>query len=201
MIRAEKENLRSIYKKQRSSLSQDEVAKYSQEITENFLQNLLPKIYSDSQQIFSLYLPANNEVDTSYLSDFFVKNSIAFSYPKIIEKNSALEFLLFEKEQKFVNSKIYKTVTEPEKGLATSPDFIILPLLAFDKNMSRLGMGGGFFDRTISKLKLQKNNILVIALAYDFQGFEAYLPTENTDQKLDFIVTPSCVISQKPVVA
>jgi 5-formyltetrahydrofolate cyclo-ligase len=67
--------------------------------------------------------------------------------------------------------------------------------------MSRLGMGGGFFDRTISKLKIEKPNLQTIALAYDFQRLETDLPIENTDQKPDFIVTSNSIFSQKPVVA
>ena len=69
-----------------------------------------------------------------------------------------------------------------------------MPLLAFDSKLSRLGMGGGFFDRTIEFLK-QEKPIITIGLAYDFQDFRGNLPVEESDQKVDFIVTQTRIIS------
>ncbi len=201
MTKEVKAELRKIFKERRSALSEIEVSKRSEEVCLNFIQNLLPKIYRNSDQVFSLYLAANNEVYTNYLSQFFIKNSIKFSYPRIVEKNQALEFVASENSQKFVSNMFYPKILEPLNGKTISPDFIILPLLAFDQSMSRLGMGGGFFDRTISKLKIEKPNLITIALAYDFQRLETTLPNENTDQRLDFIATQKRIFSRKAVVA
>ena len=201
MIKDGKAELRKIFKEKRSLLTEIEVFEKSEKICLNFIQNLLPKIYKNSNQIFSLYLDSNKEVSTNSLIQFFTKNSIRFSYPRIVAKNQPLEFIESEGEQEFVGNIIYPKIFEPLRGKAILPDFIILPLLAFDANMSRLGMGGGFFDRTISKLKIEKPNLQTIALAYDFQRLETDLPIENTDQKPDFIVTSNSIFSQKPVVA
>ena len=54
------------------------------------------------------------------------------------------------------------------------PDILIIPLLAFDKSLSRLGMGGGFFDRTIQYLRSQNSQLITIGLAYDFQEFDEF---------------------------
>ncbi len=201
MTKEAKSKLRQIFKEKRFALSDQNVAEKSEKICLNFIQNLLPQIYKNSDHIFSLYLPSNNEVCTKYLSDFFQKNSIKFSYPRIVEKNQPLEFVAFEDNQKFVTSSFYPKILEPLHGEIILPDFVILPLLAFDHNMSRLGMGGGFFDRTISKLKMEKPNLITIALAYDFQRAEVDLPVENNDQKPDFIATSSNILSRKPVLA
>lgn len=201
MTRESKAELRKIFKEKRLALSKKDVSIKSEEICLNFIQNLLPQIYKNSDHIFSLYLSSNNEVCTEYLSEFFKKNSINFSYPRIVAKNQPLEFVASEDDQKFVSSLIYPKIFEPLGGKTALPDFIILPLLAFDQNMSRLGMGGGFFDRTISKLKIEKPNLITIALAYDFQRLETSLPIENTDQKLDFIATQKGIFSRKAVVA
>jgi 5-formyltetrahydrofolate cyclo-ligase len=201
MIKDRKAELRKIFKEKRSLLTEIEVFEKSEKICLNFIQNLLPKIYKNSNQIFSLYLDSNKEVSTNSLIQFFTKNSIRFSYPRIVAKNLPLEFVESEGEQEFVGNIIYPKIFEPLRGKVILPDFIILPLLAFDANMSRLGMGGGFFDRTISKLKIEKPNLQTIALAYDFQRLETDLPIENTDQKPDFIVTSNSIFSQKPVVA
>ena len=36
------------------------------------------------------------------------------------------------------------------------PDILLVPLVAFDKNLNRIGYGGGFYDRYIKKIKKNK---------------------------------------------
>ena len=67
------------------------------------------------------------------------------------------------------------------------PDFLLVPLVAFDKNRNRIGYGGGFYDRYIKKLK-KKKKFLTIGLAYSFQKVKK-IPITKHDIQLDFIVT------------
>ncbi len=186
-----KQELRRIFKEKRSALSAAEITKESQEINQNFLTNLLPKIYQkNSDLIFSLYHPSNAEVETATICNYFKKNKINFSYPKIIAKNQPLEFILYSEGQQLQANKLYPKVLEPISGEKIIPNVIILPLLAFDSSLTRLGMGGGFFDRTIELLKKDQNHkIITIGLSYEFQRFNGIIPNEKTDQSLDFIVT------------
>ncbi|WP_100656558.1 5-formyltetrahydrofolate cyclo-ligase [Alteromonas flava] len=66
---------------------------------------------------------------------------------------------------------------------------LFLPLVAFDSKGNRLGMGGGFYDRTLADLESADKPIL-IGIAHDCQHTEE-LPTEPWDIPLDYIVTPS----------
>ena len=78
-------------------------------------------------------------------------------------------------------------IPEPDDGRVVYPDILLVPLVAFDKKLNRLGYGAGFYDRLIKSLKKRKN-IITVGLAFDFQ--EVYLiPTSRHDQKLDYIVT------------
>lgn len=195
-VELDKSRLRKVFKEQRLRLTMQEISEKSQEINQNFITNLLPKIYQkNSDKNFSLYIPSYGEVSTSLIAEHFIKNLIHFSYPKISEKNQPLEFLLFQENQKFAPNKFFPNILEPLSGNKIFPDLIILPLVAFDQNLSRLGMGGGFFDRTIAFLKNQKPTIITIGLSYDFQRSREIIPTENTDQKLDFIVTEKNIFS------
>ncbi len=193
---SDKETLRALFRKKRSALTANEVTERSRQINQNFISNLLPKIYhKNSDKIFSIYSPLANEVSTDLLSEHFKKNQILFSYPKITKLNNHLDFLLAEENQIFAPNNFYPKILEPLSGEKVFPDFLILPLLAFDRQFSRLGMGGGFFDRTISFLKKQKSSITTIGLAYCFQRANETIGTEETDQKLDFIATEEVIFS------
>ena len=59
-------------------------------------------------------------------------------------------------------------IPEPNKKKKVFPDILIVPLVGFDKNKFRLGYGGGFYDRYISKV-LKFKKILTIGFAFSFQ--------------------------------
>ena len=67
------------------------------------------------------------------------------------------------------------------------PDIILIPLVAFDKKLFRIGYGGGYYDRYLSKIKKNKK-ILSIGLAFSFQEVKKIFPNIY-DQKLDIILT------------
>ncbi|RUO99436.1 5-formyltetrahydrofolate cyclo-ligase [Hyphomicrobium sp.] len=69
------------------------------------------------------------------------------------------------------------------------PDVVLVPLLAFDGRGYRLGYGGGFYDRTLRRLRKIKP-IIAVGLAYDEQKVDA-VPVESYDEKLDWVLTPS----------
>ena len=69
------------------------------------------------------------------------------------------------------------------------PDVLLVPLLAFDILGYRLGYGGGFYDRTLAKLRAKKP-VTAIGVAYDEQKVDA-VPVESYDQRLDWVLTPS----------
>lgn len=76
----------------------------------------------------------------------------------------------------------------PDKP-AVDPDVILVPLLAFDSRGHRLGYGGGFYDRTLARLRALKP-IVAVGIAYDEQRVDA-VPCESYDQRLDWVLTPS----------
>jgi 5-formyltetrahydrofolate cyclo-ligase len=69
-------------------------------------------------------------------------------------------------------------------------DVLVTPLVAFDEKGQRLGMGGGFYDRTLQNWRLHK--IQPVGFAHDCQRV-AVLPVEEWDIPLPAVVTPSKV--------
>ena len=72
------------------------------------------------------------------------------------------------------------------------PELLIVPLVAFDRQGGRLGYGGGFYDRTLEKLKMTQP-VLAVGFAYSCQEIEQ-VPLEMTDQSLDFVITEKAVL-------
>ncbi len=73
---------------------------------------------------------------------------------------------------------------------AHSLDLVLMPLVAFDESGNRLGMGGGYYDRTLSFLhhRTRWRRPKLLGIAYDFQKQDK-LPAENWDIPLDGIIT------------
>lgn len=67
-------------------------------------------------------------------------------------------------------------------------DLMMVPLVAFDPQGQRLGMGGGFYDRTLQNW--QRHGFLPVGLAHDCQQVDA-LPTAEWDIPLPAIITPA----------
>lgn len=69
-------------------------------------------------------------------------------------------------------------------------DLVLLPLVAFDEKGNRMGMGGGYYDRTFSFKALRKGlaGPKLIGLAHEIQKVKE-LPTENWDIPLSSIIT------------
>lgn len=80
----------------------------------------------------------------------------------------------------------------PETDSFFDPEILIVPLVAFTKGGGRLGYGGGFYDRTLERLRARR---ATLAIGFAFAEQEAdTLPLEPTDQRLDLIVTQNAVI-------
>ena len=77
-------------------------------------------------------------------------------------------------------------IPEPTSEKKIYPDILLVPLVAFDKDLNRIGYGGGFYDRYIQKIKKIKK-IVTIGFAFSFQKVKK-IPSNNYDMKLDFIL-------------
>ncbi len=78
-------------------------------------------------------------------------------------------------------------IPEPISNKVIYPDILLVPLVAFDKQLNRIGYGGGFYDRYINKIKKSKK-IITIGLAYSFQKVKE-IKINDYDIKLDFVIT------------
>ena len=102
-----------------------------------------------------------------------------------------LLFLHYQQETKLV-ANIYG-ILEPQLDVTKvcpleQLDIICAPLVAFDNSGARLGMGGGFYDRSLARWKQTK--LYPLGLAHDCQQVEK-VPIESWDIPLPEIITPN----------
>ena len=67
------------------------------------------------------------------------------------------------------------------------PGILLVPLVAFDRKLNRLGYGGGYYDRYISKFKNDKM-IIKIGIGFSIQKVKS-IPINGFDKKMDYIIT------------
>ncbi|PSU61925.1 5-formyltetrahydrofolate cyclo-ligase [Photobacterium phosphoreum] len=74
-------------------------------------------------------------------------------------------------------------------------DVICTPLVAFDSNGQRLGMGGGYYDRTLSQWHQHRQGPYPIGIGHDCQ-YIPLLPNEKWDVPLPLIITPNHLFTE-----
>ena len=140
--------------------------------------------FKSARKIVGGYYPYNSEVDTTKILKEFEKKRYLVSLPKI-KKNFQMDFFEWSSNDPLSINKY--GIPEPISNKIIYPDILLVPIVAFDKNLNRIGYGGGFYDRYIKRVKKNKN-ILTIGLAYSFQKVKK-IRVNNIDMKLNFILT------------
>tara|TARA_Y100000817_G_scaffold293102_1_gene265800 strand:+ start:468 stop:1007 length:540 start_codon:yes stop_codon:yes gene_type:complete len=135
------------------------------------------------------YFPVNHEIDDLEILKRLEKKKYKICLP-VIKKNFNMDFYKFSFTDPLIVNKY--GIPEPKKTTIVYPDIILVPMVAFDKNLNRLGYGGGYYDRMIEKL-MKKKNFLKIGLAFSKQKINN-LPMSKFDKKMDYIVTEKYIL-------
>ncbi|MDB4232901.1 5-formyltetrahydrofolate cyclo-ligase [Candidatus Pelagibacter sp.] len=142
-----------------------------------------------NKKIVGGYFPVNFEVDDLDLLKKFKKKNFIISLP-VIKKKFQMDFYKWSFSDPLRINKY--GIPEPKIKNIVYPDILLIPLVAFDKNLNRLGYGGGYYDRLIAKLS-KKKKFIKIGLALSVQKIDK-VPFNVYDQKLDYIITNKYII-------
>ncbi len=135
------------------------------------------------------YFPVNFEIDDLKILKFLEKKNYQISLP-ITKKNFDMDFHIFNFSDPLNINKY--GIPEPSFKKLVYPDIILVPLIAFDNRLNRLGYGGGYYDRFIEKIS-KKKHVLKIGLALSIQKINK-VPTSKYDKKLDYIITDKYIL-------
>ena len=146
----------------------------------------LPVTRNSQNNIVSAFHSFDTEISTFELFDKLVAEGWITALPVVIAKNTPLVFREWAPGDALVLGR-WNIKVPPEEAPEVLPDVLLVPLLAFDREGFRLGYGGGFYDRTLEKLRTLKK-VTAIGIAYAGQEMDT-VPRDSFDQRLDWIMT------------
>lgn len=151
----------------------------------------------------ALYWPMPDEVDVLHLIDCVGTRSCRVFLP-VVKKNKTLGFAEVTADTQLRRNQY--GIPEPDfaQGAEISPrllDLVVTPLSAFDDSQNRVGMGGGYYDKTFAFRRHRRNwqRPRLIGVAFDVQRV-APITMNRWDVRIDAIVTEHAVYSGSGVI-
>ena len=140
-------------------------------------------IYKEAK-VIALYKSMKDEVNTNSLINESLKEKVVL-LPRTI--NNEMYFVIINQDTLYEKSNI--GVLEPiGKRYNDKIDLIIVPGIAFDNDLNRIGFGKGYYDKYLSHQDIYK-----IGICFDEQIVD-YIPTLDHDIKMDMIITEKKLI-------
>jgi 5-formyltetrahydrofolate cyclo-ligase len=190
----ESHQIRDQIKAHRQQLSQQTLKFHSQKVLRQAT-NYPP--FRHSRRI-AFYIAVRGEMDPAPLLQRALRTGKSVFLPILRERPSrGLWFAPFTTRSDFSTNQF--GIPEPNYNhsklvMPWSLDLVFVPLVAFDKEGHRLGMGGGYYDRTFA-FKTKRSHLKgpkLIGLAHDFQ-LQTQLPVMPWDIPLNAVITEAAI--------
>ena len=180
-----KQEIRDEIRKKKRSMSKQEISDCSRIIFEK-LETL--DVWKHANTVYT-YVSYNQEVETKTRLEQWLLDGKKVAVPRV--EGDEINFYYISELSELTSG--YQGIEEPGTDTEALEDGIILmPGLAFDKDMHRCGYGGGYYDKYLKKN--QGRNYVKIALAFDFQIVDV-IPVDAYDVPVDMIVSEERIIS------
>lgn len=185
-IRKMKSDLRNTILTDLEDISEDVRSFFSEELAKK----LVNMDEVNSKNNIMMFLSFRNEIVTDYTFESLKKLGKNIYVPVTDFENKELKICKLENlEDVELNSY---SIREPKVKNEASPDIldlVIVPGVAFDLDLRRIGYGGGYYDKLFERLS---PSVKKIAICFDEQ-IVTKVPTEEHDHRVDMIVTPTKV--------
>lgn len=181
--------LRKQLRQQRRHLTVYQQRQAEQAILTNIYHHALFK----TARKIGVYIDDFGEISTKKLINYCFKLGKKVYTPQVCEMNQILTWVEISKAQyhhkRMVRHRLKMLEARASRGQSVKRlDVLFMPLLVCDKTGIRIGMGGGFYDRTLANAKCRPYRI---GLAHDFQYIDDNIPAQKWDQRIDELWTPS----------
>lgn len=193
----EKTALRRVLKRRRHALSPQAQRLAAERLSKRL--KALPEIQRARR--ISLYLPVQGEIDPTVIIPWLRQRGVGVYLPVLRPlAENALWFVAYRPDTPMVKNRFH--IWQPELRFsakrrnrlpAWALDTMLVPLVGFDANANRMGMGGGFYDRTLAFIRHRRPAPQLIGVAHACQEVEQ-LPTEPWDIPLSAIATDTGIV-------
>lgn len=140
-------------------------------------------------QVVAGYWPMGDELDPRPLLASLQRRGALIVLPVVQKGTRLLQFRLCDDLTCLPPAGAYGIPAPGESASALVPDILLVPLVGFDRDGRRLGMGGGYYDATLQDLRAAVDKkILAVGYAFAVQQV-AELPHGAHDERLDWAVT------------
>lgn len=136
--------------------------------------------------IFAGYMPIGSELDCRPLLNRLAAAGVPLCLPVVTAPDAPLLFRRWLPDDPLVPGSF--GISEPGAAAPeVTPQVLLVPMLAFDRQGHRLGYGGGYYDRTLKALRAA-HDIVAIGVAFAGQ-LRDKVPVSGGDEPLDWILT------------
>ena len=158
----------------------------------NLIFKLIKKHFYKKKIIIAGYYPSNYEVNVLNFLEKASKKKFKIVLP-VVKSSNKMSFKPWViKDPLYVNK--FGMLEPKNSNEEIIPDLIMVPLVAFDNRLNRIGYGKGYYDRSLKKIKKLKRNVICLGIANSFQKCKS-IPVNKHDFKLDYIFTERGIIS------
>ena len=158
----------------------------------NLIFRLIRKNFHNKKITIGGYYPSNYEVNILKFLEEAAEKKFRITLPVIKPSNQMAFKLWVFKEPLYVNKF---GILEPKNSIKDIiPDLIMVPLVAFDNHLNRIGYGKGYYDRSLKKIRKINKNAITLGIAYSFQKC-TQIPVNDNDFRLDYIITEKGIIN------
>ena len=147
--------------------------------------------FKHSQHV-GIYLDAFGEIQTRKIILMLFQLGKKVYLPRVCAMNQTLHWIPISLHQ-YNSRRFYwhrlgmqEAMNQTQRSIQKI-DLLIMPLLACDEYGTRIGMGGGFYDRSLAHTS---KSPIRLGLAHNFQFIQHTLPRQIWDQALDILITP-----------
>ena len=188
-VKTSGKDIRKLKRSQRQSLSADQQQQHSAALCDILIKQ---RDYRNSQHI-ACYLANDGEIDPYLLIEHAWFANKETYLPVLSPIKNSLYFVPYDINSEFKLNRfdIAEPICHPSDWVKASQlDLILLPLVAFDLAGNRVGMGGGFYDRTLAYLqhRIHWRKPTLLGLAHEIQKVDN-LKRQNWDIPLNGIIT------------